>query len=285
MHFADQLLAKAEEKKSVLCVGLDPHMDLFPEHLLEKYKTPTEVMKVFFQGIIDATAEYAIAVKPNLAFFEIFGVEGWRVLEEVSAFAQKKGLLVIADAKRNDIGTTAKAYAEAFLGEDKPYDAITVTPYLGQDGILPFIEVAERTGKGIFVLAKTSNKSAGEFQDLPTQDGMLFEEVARAISRWGSSVLGESNFSLLGAVVGATYPDDMRMLRAEMPSQIFLIPGFGAQGGTAEDVTPAFYKGGKGAIVNSSREILFASSGKDYLEAAAREAKKAKELLWKAANQ
>jgi len=283
MHFSDRLFQVVQKKKSPLCVGLDPHWDLIPDHL-KVGKTETETIEQFFTEILEETAEYAACVKPNTAFFEVWGSKGWEVLERISEKAQSLGLLVIADAKRNDIGTTAAAYAEAFLGAGKPYDALTVTPYLGQDGILPFLEVAVQNEKGIFVLVKTSNQSSGEFQDLPVGDALLHEEVARAMARIGMESVGSSELSDLGAVVGATYPEDITHLRREMPQQIFLIPGYGSQGGSAEDVRSAFYEGGKGAIINSSRGILFAGQGKDFAKKAGEAAKKSQEELWAVAN-
>ncbi len=273
--FGDRAIAAMEDKDSVLCVGLDPHFELIPEFLRTKHD-PDEAIEIFLTEIIDAIAPHAAIVKPNTAFFEVWGTEGWLVLERISAHAKEKGLIVIADAKRGDIGSTAAAYAEAFLGEEKPYDALTISPYLGQDGILPFVEVAAQTGKGLFVLVRTSNPSATEFQDLPVGDSLLHEEVARSVARIGESTIGASGFSAVGAVVGATEPEEIHLLRSEMPTQLFLIPGYGAQGGSAEDVASGFYESGQGAIVNSSRGILFAGDGKDYAERAASAAETAK---------
>lgn len=278
MHFSDALLRQVQQKKSVLCVGLDPHFHLLPD-VAKHGRNETEAIFFFLSEILEAVSPFAVAVKPNTAFFECWGVEGWRILEKISEKAKEKNLLVIADAKRGDIGSTAEAYAEGFLGKNRPFDAITVSPYLGQDGIIPFAEKAEENEKGIFVLVKTSNKSAGEFQDLPVGDSLLHEEVARSVARIGTSFSGESGFSSVGAVVGATHPDDIRMLRSEMPAQIFLVPGYGAQGGTMEDIAPAFYANGQGAIVNSSRSILFASSGSQFAESAGKAAQKAQQEL------
>lgn len=279
MHFADRLAENIQNKKSVLCVGLDPHFHLLPE-IVTRGRTETEAILFFLSEILEAVAPFTAVVKPNTAFFECWGAEGWRVLEQISEKAKQMDLLVIADAKRGDIGSTAKAYAEAFLGKNRPFDALTVNPYLGQDGILPFAETAEQNGKGIFVLVKTSNTSAGEFQDLPVGDCLLHEEVARSVARIGSTSLGECGFSSVGAVVGATHSDDLHTLRSEMPSQIFLVPGYGAQGGSAADVASALYFNGQGAIINSSRGILFASSGIDFAEAAAKSAEKAQQELF-----
>lgn len=277
-HFADTLIAKTKEKNSVLCIGLDPHIDKIPQ-CIKDGNSEIDAIQIFLEDILDEIHEHCAVVKPNLAFFEIWGAEGFQVLEEVCTKAKELGLMVIADGKRNDIGSTAKAYADAFLSVHSPYDALTITPYLGQDGVQPFVEKIEETEKGIFVLVKTSNPSSSEFQDLVVGDTLLHEEVAHAVSRWGTSTLGESQFSSVGAVVGATHPEDLQILRKEMPSQIFLIPGFGTQGGSVDDIVGGFYKNGAGAIVNSSREILFSSNGEDYAEKAGIAAAESKEKL------
>lgn len=276
--FSDSILQAMSEKHSALCVGLDPHFDLLPGFLKDKY-AGVKAIEIFLKEIIDAVSPFTAVVKPNTAFFEIWGGDGWKVLEKVCKHAKKRGLFVIADAKRGDIGSTAQAYAEAFLGSDKPYDALTVNPYVGQDGLLPFVEVAAQNGKGIFVLVKTSNPGAGEFQDLPVGDALFHEEVARMVARIGFSSIGSSGFSAVGAVVGATEPDDIRILRTEMPTQLFLIPGFGTQGGSAVDVTTGFYKSGHGAIVNASRSIIFAGNEKSFAEKASLAARKAQQEL------
>lgn len=260
-------------------MGLDPHEQYIPDVFFQNVSI-TSGIKAFLLEVLSAVKNHCSVVKPNLAFFERYGYEGWKVLEEVSEKAKKEGLLVIADAKRNDIGSTAEKYAEAFLGKEVPYDALTITPYLGQDGILPFVETAAKNEKGVFALVKTSNQSAGEFQDLPVGDALLHEEVARAVARIGSGYTGESGFSCLGAVVGATYSDDIRILRSEMPSQIFLIPGYGFQGGSAEDLRSAFYEKGTGAIVNSSRGILFPKEKETSIQDISQAAQRAQQELF-----
>jgi len=284
MHFADRLLQAVETKKSPLCLGLDPHWALLPEFLKED-AAPQEAIVKFLCPIIEATAAHICAVKPQLAFFEVFGSAGFAAFEEVCRFAKEKDLLVIVDGKRNDIGSTAEAYAEAYLRADLPYDALTVTPYLGQDGIMPFVEKCARNDKGIFILVKTSNPSAGEFQDLPVGDELLHEHVARKVALWGEELVGKEGFSAVGAVVGATYPEDLKLLRQDMPQQIFLLPGFGAQGATAGDLKNAFYANGSGAIVNSARDILFAwrkeqKDEKDFVSCAVEACKKIQVELW-----
>ncbi len=264
MHFADAL-TKATKTKSPVCVGLDPMPGKFPEGITQDLRG----MKEFLCGIIDATKNIAACVKPQLAYFENHGWEGMKVLYEVCDYAKEQDLLVIADAKRGDIGSTCEAYADAYIGTGTPFDAVTVNPYLGSDGIKPFMERCAQNNKGIFVLVKTSNASSGELQDLPVGDEVVHEHLAQLVESWGAQMIGsESNFSCVGAVVGATYPEEMKYLRTLMPHIPFLIPGYGAQGGTADDVKYGFVPDGTGAIVNASRSILYASSGKDWKDAA-----------------
>jgi orotidine-5'-phosphate decarboxylase len=268
MHFADAL-TKAAREKSPVCVGIDPQLPKLPANLP---KTP-EGVRTFAKGIIDATANIACCIKPQMAFFEGMGWEGMKVFFDVCAYAKLKDLLVIADGKRNDIGSTCEAYADAYLGKDSPIDALTVTPYLGSDGIAPFIKRCTANEKGIFVLVKTSNPSSGELQDLPVGDEVLHEHLAQLVESWGMHHIGEvSHLSCIGAVVGATYPEELKYLRTLMPHIPFLIPGYGAQGGTATDVANGFVPDGTGAIVNASRSIIYASKGDDWKEAAGKAA-------------
>lgn len=277
MHFGDALTAATKEKSPV-CVGLDPAIATLPEGISKN----AEGVLTFGKGIIDAVSGIACAVKPQLAYYEALGWEGMRAFFETCAYAKEQGLLVIADGKRNDIGQTCEAYAEAYLGIEKPIDALTVNPYLGSDGITPFIERCKKNDRGIFVLVKTSNKSSGELQDLPTGDEAVHEHVAQLVEGWSTRCLGDTGFSSVGAVVGATYPEELKYLRTLMPHCIFLIPGYGAQGGTAADVKHGFLQGGTGAIVNASRSIVFASKGRDWKEAAAKAAMVMVEELKKA---
>lgn len=264
MHFADALTAKVKATSPV-CVGLDPQLSKLPEGISKDAKGVLE----FCTGIIDAVASVASCVKPQMAFYEVLGWEGMKVFWEVCLHAKHRGLLVIADGKRNDIGNTCEAYADAYLSPDSPIDALTVTPYLGSDGIKPFMERSVKNDKGIFVLVKTSNASSGELQDLPVGDEVVHEHLAQLVESWGSTCLGpNSSFSCVGAVVGATYPEELKYLRTLMPHIPFLIPGYGAQGGTAKDVKHGFIGDGTGAIVNASRSIIYASAGKDWKEAA-----------------
>lgn len=274
MHFADAL-TQAIQKKSPVCVGLDPVLEKLPAGLS---KDTTDIL-AFNKGIIDAVRHTAACVKPQLAFYELLGWEGIKVFWETCSYAKERDLLVIADGKRSDIGPTATAYADAYLYEGSPIDALTVNPYLGSDGVIPFIEQCSVTEKGIFILVKTSNPSSGELQDLPTGDEVVHEHLAQLVESWGMHHVGKKNLSFVGAVIGATYPEELKYLRTLMPHIPFLIPGFGAQGGTADDVKHGFI-GGTGAIVNASRSIIYASSGKDWKEAAKNAAEKmAKEIM------
>jgi len=269
MHFADSLI-KATKSKSPVCVGLDPALKNLPEGIT---KDPAGML-TFCKGIIDAVKDIAACVKPQMAYFEVLGWEGMRVFWDVCAYAKLQNLLVIADGKRNDIGSTCEAYADAYLHAGSPIDALTVSPYLGSDGIQPFIERCAKNDKGIFVLVKTSNASSGELQDLTIGDEAVHEHMAQLVAGWGAEALGtESHYSCVGAVVGATYPEELKYLRSLMPNTPILIPGYGAQGGTAADVAHGFVNG-IGAIVNSARGIIFASKGKDWKEAAKEAAKK-----------
>jgi len=292
-NFADKLIEKIREKGSVVCVGLDPRLNQIPKFIRDKalgeyprnkLKAAAEAIIEFNKGIIDAVYDLVPIVKPQIAFYELFGEEGVRAFRETIAYAKSKGLLVIADVKRNDIGSTAKAYAEAHFGEvdvfgEKEFifdaDALTITPYLGWDGIKPFIEVCQKHGRGIFILVKTSNTSSGDLQDLCMKDGnSVYEIIGNFVDSWGADEIGEEGYSSVGAVVGATYPEQAKKLRKIMPNAFFLVPGYGAQGGGAQDVKPCFNKDGLGAIVNSSRGITFAYekmdgfSEKEYAKAA-----------------
>ncbi len=269
MHFSDRL-QKRIQATSPVCVGLDPVLSKLPEGIAKDAAGVTE----FCKGVIDATWEIASCVKPQFAYFEVLGWEGMKSLYEVSAYAQQKGMIVIGDGKRGDIGTTCEAYAEAYLKADAPFDALTINPYLGSDGVMPFIELAKKTDKGLYVLVKTSNPSSGELQDLPTGDEAVHEHLAQLTESWGMHHIGKNNLSFVGAVVGATYPEELKYLRTLMPHIPFLIPGYGAQGGTAADVKHGFLPDGTGAIVNASRSIIFASSKKDWKDAAQAAARK-----------
>lgn len=280
-NFADRLIEAIKKKGNPICVGLDPRLDKIPDSikrkaLNQKDKSPTtmavDAILEFNKGIIDAVADLVPVVKLQIAFYEIYGHNGIWCYEQTLKYAQDKGLITIADAKRNDIGSTAEAYAQAYLGEVAMFeneneviqpifdaDSLTVNPYLGWDGIKPFIDECNKYGKGIFVLVKTSNKSSGDLQDLEMKNGKsVYEIMGGLVDSWGADDVGESGYNSVGAVVGATYPEQARKLRKIMPQTIFLVPGYGAQGGSAVDVRPCFNKDGLGAIVNNSRGITFA---------------------------
>jgi len=275
VHYADRLHERITATSPV-CVGLDPVLSKLPEGITQDLAG----MTTFCNGITDAVREIASCVKVNLAFFERHGWQGMKAFFEVCEYAHSTGLIVIADGKRNDIGSTCEAYADAYLGTDSPIDALTVTPYLGSDGVTPFLERCEKNGKGIYILVKTSNPSSGELQDLPVGDEAVHEHLAQLVESWATTAIGQtSGLSAVGAVVGATYPEELTYLRTLMPHVPFLIPGYGAQGGTAADVAAGFLPDGTGAVVNSSRGILYASSGSDWKEKAAEAAEAMAEAL------
>lgn len=277
-NFADRLERAIDQRSSCLVVGLDPVLDRLPPdiHTMVGGYTgtldgPSEInsaraglaLTQFCIEVIDAVAEHAVAVKPNVAFFERFGPAAWDGLAEVCRVARQRGLLVVLDAKRGDLSSTAEAYADALLGEQRdtvgPYvDALTVNPYFGEDGIRPFIDVASAHGKGLFILVRTSNPSAKELQDLVADGSPLYVHVAEAVARWGGDEVGECGLSAVGAVVGATAPEEAVRVREVLPSVPFLVPGFGAQGAGADAIRPHFLSGGRGVIVNASRSVIFA---------------------------
>lgn len=268
----DELIAKIKELNNPTVIGLDPRYDILPKCIKEKYSQDVEgACKGFLEfnkELIDATYDIIPAVKPQIAFYEMFGIEGMKVFDETCRYAKEKGMIVIADMKRGDIGTTAQAYSNAAIGktligdiEHSIFDVefVTVNPYLGTDGVKPFINDCEKYGKGIFILVKTSNKSSGELQDLKTEDGEeLYKKVAKLVNEWGKELIGTNGYSSVSAVVGATYPKQLQELRELMPNTYFLIPGYGAQGGKAEDIALGFDKEGLGGIVNASRSLMCA---------------------------
>jgi orotidine-5'-phosphate decarboxylase len=281
-NFADRVAAAIRDKNSRLCVGLDPRTDLLPPGL---EGTHAQQVERFCFELCLAVEPYAVAVKPQSAYFEMLGSAGIACLERVCCFAREIGLLVVLDAKRNDIGSTAAAYASAYLSghccrQHPLADAITVNGYLGSDGVKPFIEMSKRQGTGLFVLVKTSNPGSGELQDLKLESGLsVYQQMGDLVAQWGQELIGESGYSSVGAVVGATYPEQLAELRQRMPSVPFLVPGYGHQGGTAADLAGAFDAQGLGAIVNSARAINYAfkDSGLPYQEAAAQAAQAARD--------
>jgi orotidine-5'-phosphate decarboxylase len=270
--WADRLCQAITIRNSAVCVGLDPRPGQLPGPLrLPADAAPAQVADAylsFCNGIIDAVADLVPVVKPQAAFFEQLGPAGMVALGRVIDHATAAGLLVILDGKRNDIGTTAEAYADAYLGPASPWrcDSLTVSPYLGDDSLDPFVAACDRTASGIFVLVKTSNPGGGFLQDQIAADSPIYRHVARWVTQTNASRLGASGYGPVGAVVGATYPAQLAELRAEMPGTIILVPGFGAQGGAASDVAGGFDDFGNGAIVNNSRHIIFAYARPEFAQ-------------------
>lgn len=254
MDFIERLVDAQITKKSLAVLGVDPQLDTGTTRgIPDGYS-----LARFCCEIVDACAPIVAAVKPQLAFFEARGLDGMRALVEVLKVARARGLVTIADAKRGDIGSTSAAYAEAFLADgDFACDAVTVNPYLGSDALAPFV-ARVRSGRGLFVLVKTSNPSSGEFQDCDAPDRPLWEAVAARVHGWGSDFIGAHDLTAVGAVVGATYPEHARRARELMPNAIVLVPGYGAQGANAQDAVTAARADGLGAVVNASRSLMYA---------------------------
>ncbi|MCU0875122.1 MAG: orotidine-5'-phosphate decarboxylase [Pirellulaceae bacterium] len=273
-HFADRLIAAIRRCRNPVLVGLDPRADSLPQGLQAAHpddlRAVADAYRTFCCGVIDVVAPLVPIVKPQAAFFEELGPAGMLALADVIAYARERGLLVLLDGKRNDIGSTATAYAQGYLGAPpaSPWgaDALTVSPYLGDDSLAPFVDVARQRGAGVFVLVKTSNPGGKLFQDLNADGRPLYQHVAALVERLATETQGEGGYGAVGAVTGATYPQQLSELRGLMPHSWFLVPGYGAQGGTARDVAGAFDAQGLGAIVNSSRAIIFAHARKEYRE-------------------
>ena len=267
-HFADRLTDAVKQKQTPLVVGIDPRANQLPVDLLDDNTGMAERFAKFGMAVVDAVADLVPAVKPQAAFFEQLGPAGCVALASVVDYAADKGLIVIMDAKRGDIGSTAQAYAAAYLGP-KPEsawgcDCLTVNPYMGDDTLTPFVDAANRSGSGLFVLAKTSNPGSDWIQAKTEKDQPIYHLVADEIQRLSANNLGESGYGNIGAVVGATYPEQLSELRQRMPNTLFLIPGFGAQGGTASDVAGGLDKDGLGGLINSSRAVIFAYQQDQY---------------------
>ncbi len=304
-HFADQLAAAVAARGNAVCVGLDPRWDELPASLKNRVARPESAKGVvrlagesttpfedsgratqaadaylaFCRGVIDAVAKLVPVVKPQSAFFEELGPAGMSALAEIIQYAQDRGLLVILDAKRNDIGSTAEAYARGLLGRGKSAwgaDALTVSPYLGDDSLAPFVDVARERDAGLFVLVKTSNPGGAFLQDLEVppaseragagRSRRVYHQVASLVEQLAAETAGACGYGLVGAVCGATYPAQLAELRAAMPHTWFLVPGYGSQGGGAADVAPAFDAGGLGAVINNSRHLIFAYRRREYAE-------------------
>lgn len=256
----DQLIDEIKRKKNPCIVGIDPEWSKIPNCYKTAAVSEAEAVRQWATDVIDAVVDVVPAVKPQMAFFEVFGAEGVRVHQQVVQYAHDKGLIVVDDSKRNDIGNTARAYAYAHLAKDGPINAdlMTVSPFLGTDSIQPFIDVAIKDGKGIFVLVKTSNPSSVEISEATNAHGEKIRDwLANFVHTIGKTCVGKCGYSSIGAVVGATFPEEAYLLRSTMKNSFFLVPGFGAQGGGAEDVVPCFNEDGLGAIVSSSRGVLY----------------------------
>lgn len=275
-HFADRLAAAVRAKGNALCVGLDPRWESLPVAIRQRHEAPAAAFEEFCDRILDIVAPLAPVVKPQAAFFEACGPEGLAAMGRLLRRARDRGLITILDGKRNDIASTATAYADAAFTVWGA-DALTINPYLGRDAVEPFLASARRAAGGVFVLVRTSNPGAGLFQDLVCDGRPVYQHVGDAVAAWAAEHVGACGLGDVGAVVGATYPAEMALLRRRLPGVIFLVPGFGAQGGTAADVRAAFRPDGLGAVVNSSRGVLFPykPDAKDWearVEQAARQA-------------
>ncbi len=271
-NIMDRLIDKIKQTNNPTVMGLDPRYEILPECIKEKYEENLEgaskAILEFNKALIDATYDIIPAIKPQIAFYEMYGLPGMKAFEETCKYAREKEMFVIADIKRGDIGTTAQAYSNAFLGKTKignieqsiyDVDFVTLNPYMGTDSIRPFIEDCKKYNKGAFVLVKTSNQSSGELQDLKLESREeVYIKVAKLVEKWGNDLIGEYGYSSISAVVGATYPKQLQELRNIAQHTFFLIPGYGAQGGKAEDIALGFDKDKVGGIVNSSRGLMCA---------------------------
>lgn len=292
----DKLVANIKKTNAPVVVGLDPMLSYIPNYIMEKaIKEQGETLEAasaaiweYNKGIIDATYDLIPAVKPQIAMYEQFGLPGLEAFKKTVDYCKEKGLVVVGDIKRGDIGSTSTAYAVGHLGKVQignkkiagfDEDFVTVNPYLGTDGVKPFVDVCKEENRGIFVLVKTSNPSSGEFQDREIDGKPLYEIVGEHVAQWGAEAIGQCGYSQVGAVVGATYPEMGKVLRGIMPKTYILVPGYGAQGGTADALRPYFNEDGLGAIVNSSRGIIcaykqekYANYGEENFAAASRQA-------------
>lgn len=291
----DLLVQKIKEKGNPSVAGLDPKIDYVPGYIRKKayaeygqnLKGATEAIWEFNKGLIDALYDVVPAVKPQSAFYEMYGLCGEEVMHRTISYAKEKGLYIILDVKRNDIGSTAEAYSKAYLGKTMVdgvecdacgVDCVTVNPYLGTDGVQPFVNDCKAYDKAIFALVKTSNPSSGELQDLLVGEKHIYEKVAECVNKWNEDTIGKSGYGAVGAVVGATYPEQAVVLRKLMPKSYFLVPGYGAQGGNAKDVKNSFNNDGLGAIVNSSRGIMCAYKKGEWKEEQFAEAARAEAI-------
>lgn len=301
-NIIDQLIEKIKMMKNPTVIGLDSRYEMLPKCVKEKYPKTLEGVGQsiieYNKALIDAIYDIIPAIKPQIAFYEMYGIPGMQVFKETCEYAKQKGMFVIADIKRGDIGSTAQGYSNAYLGKTKieekeqslyDIDFVTVNPYMGTDCVKPFIDDCKKYNKGLFILVKTSNPSSGELQDVKLENGEeVYTRVAKYVEKWGEKLRGEYNYSSISAVVGATYPEQLKQLRQIAPHTYFLIPGYGAQGGKAEDIALGFDENGLGGIVNASRSLMCAYKSdmwkdkfeeKDYAKATRAEAIRMKEEL------
>jgi len=289
--FSDRLVETIKAKKSYLCLGLDPIIERLPEEILSSNRESesnetTAMCNAIYEfncGLIDACEEFIVCIKPQIAFYEMWGFQGYHVFQRTIEYARTKSIPVIADAKRGDISSTGRAYARAFLGDTMKADAVTVNPYLGSDGIVPFTSYKN---KGIFVLLRTSNPGSKEVQMLPVQDSAgkttpLYIHIAAMIKKLGEEYIGENGFSSVGAVAGATFPEEGKVLREFMPETFFLVPGIGAQGGKLSCIPAFFNDDMQGAVISLSRDINYAyqKSSHDYKIAAEKRARRLRDKI------
>ena len=301
-NIIDQLIEKIKIMKNPTVIGLDPRYEMLPKCVKEKYPKTIEgvgqAIIEYNKTLIDAIYDIIPAIKPQIAFYEMYGIPGMQAFKVTCEYAKQKGMFVIADIKRGDIGSTAQGYSNAYLGKTKieeneqslyDIDFVTVNPYMGTDCVKPFIDDCKKYNKGLFILVKTSNPSSGELQDEKLENGEeVYTRVAKYVEKWGEELRGEYNYSSISAVVGATYPEQLKELRKIAPHTYFLIPGYGAQGGKAEDIALGFDENGLGGIVNASRSLMCAYKSdmwkdkfeeEDYAKATRAEAIRMKEEL------
>lgn len=301
-NIIDQLIEKIKIMKNPTVIGLDPRYEMLPKCVKDKYPKTLEgvgqAIIEYNKALIDAIYDIIPAIKLQIAFYEMYGIPGMQAFKVTCEYAKQKGMFVIADIKRGDIGSTAQGYSNAYLGKTKieeneqslyDIDFITVNPYMGTDCVKPFIDDCKKYNKGLFILVKTSNPSSGELQDVKLENGEeVYTRVAKYVEKWGEELRGEYNYSSISAVVGATYPEQLKQLRQIAPHTYFLIPGYGAQGGKAEDIALGFDENGLGGIVNASRSLMCAYKSdmwkdkfeeKDYAKATRAEAIRMKEEL------
>lgn len=301
-NIIDQLIEKIKIMKNPTVIGLDPRYEMLPKCVKDKYPKTLEgvgqAIIEYNKALIDEIYDIIPAIKPQIAFYEMYGIPGMQAFKVTCEYAKQKGMFVIADIKRGDIGSTAQGYSNAYLGKTKieeneqslyDIDFVTVNPYMGTDCVKPFIDDCKKYNKGLFILVKTSNPSSGELQDVKLENGEeVYTRVAKYVEKWGEELRGEYNYSSISAVVGATYPEQLKQLRQIAPHTYFLIPGYGAQGGKAEDIALGFDENGLGGIVNASRSLMCAYKSdmwkdkfeeKDYAKATRTEAIRMKEEL------